>query len=64
MGVALVPAPLLSLSEHRSNIFKIDLTVSLPRRNICILTARSSAHNVPRDELIKRIRRNMQTELL
>lgn len=64
LGVALVPSPLLSLSKQRNNIFKIELSTGLPRRNICILTARSATHNVPCDELIRRIRKNMQTELL
>lgn len=64
MCLALVPSSLFSRQESHGNIFPINISTTLPKRNICILTSKNNPHNVARDELIKRIRKNMQSELI
>lgn len=64
MCLALVPSPLFARHRYYKNIFPVNINASLPKRNICILTSKNSSHNIARDELIKRIRKNMQSELI
>lgn len=66
MGIclALVPSPLYERHRHYENIFPINVSTTLPRRNICIITAKNNPQNPVRDELIKRIKKNMQGSLI
>ncbi len=62
MGVALIPSPLLDTYKYE-NIFTVDTSASLPRKSLCVLTAKNSPQNPARDELIKRIKKLMQLVL-
>lgn len=63
MCLALVPRPLWERHKHFENIFQISTSASLPKRNICILTSKSKPQNIASEELIKRIKKNMQSTL-
>lgn len=63
MGLALVPAPLLDIFRGYENIFTVKTNVHLPKRTICVSTAKNASQNPARDELIKRIRKLMQNVL-
>jgi len=64
MCLALVPSPLFARHRYYENIFPIDISTALPKRNICILSSKNNSQNVARDELIRRIRKNMQNDLI
>lgn len=64
MCLALIPSPLYERDGRRyENIFPISTSASLPRKNICIITSKNNPQNIARDELIKRIKKNMQGTL-
>ncbi len=58
--LALVPSPLFESFKHSENIFALSPSVSLPKKNICILTAKNTPQTPARDELIKRIKKTIQ----
>lgn len=64
MCLALVPSPLFDRHRYYENIFPINVSTTLPKRNICIITSKNNPQNIPRDELIKRIKKNMQGTLV
>ena len=64
MCLALVPSPLYERHKYYDNIVPVNVNTNLPKRNICIITAKNTPQNLPRDELIKRIRKNMQGTLV
>ncbi|MBR5489912.1 MAG: LysR family transcriptional regulator [Oscillospiraceae bacterium] len=64
MCLAIVPSPLFARLNDYKNIFPIKVSTTLPKRNICIVTSKNNPHNLARDELIKRIRKNMQSDLV
>ena len=64
MCVALVPSPLYERHKFYENIFPVNVSTTLPKRSICIVTARNTPQNVARDEFIRRIRKNMQGTLV
>lgn len=64
MCLALVPSPLYDRHKHFNNIVALKVNTTLPKRSICIITSNNTPQNIPRDELIKRIRKNMQGSLV
>ena len=63
MCLALVPSPLFERHRYYENIIPVKVSTGLPKRNICIITAKNNPQNFARDELIKRIKKNMQGTL-
>lgn len=63
MCLTLIPSPLWERHRHYENIFQISTSASLPKRNICILTSKNNPQNIASEELIKRIKKNMQGTL-
>lgn len=64
MCLALVPEPLWRRHTHFSNIFVVSSNASLPKRNICLLVSKNNPQNAASDELIKRIKKNIQGSLI
>ncbi len=63
MCLALIPSPLWERHTHYSNIFPISCNAPLPKRNICLLTSKNNPQNAASDELLKRIKKNIQGTL-
>lgn len=63
MGVAIVPTPRPSMLIGYENIFVIKTNLHFPKRTICVSTAKNAPQNPARDELIKRIKKQMQSAL-
>ncbi len=63
MGIALVPAPLPDTLKEYENIFIVKTNLHFPKRTICVSTAKNAPQNPARDELIKRIKKQMQSVL-
>ncbi|MBO5975767.1 MAG: LysR family transcriptional regulator [Oscillospiraceae bacterium] len=64
MGIALVPAPLADTMKAYDNIFTVRTNLHFPKRTICVSTAKNAPQNPARDELIKRINRQMQNAII
>ena len=61
MGIALVPAPLPNTLKGFENIFTIKTNLHFPKRTVCVSTAKNAPQNPARDELIKRIKKEMHS---
>lgn len=64
MCMAIIPEPLWKRHTHYENIFPVSTNASLPKRNICLLTSKNNPQNAASDELIKRIKKNIQGSLI
>ena len=64
MCLSLIPAPLWERHTHYQNIFPISCSAPLPKRNICLLTSKTNPQNAASDELLKRIKKNIQGTLI
>lgn len=62
--LALVPEPLWRRHAHSGSTFAISTNASLPKRNICLLVSKNNPQNAASDELIKRIKKNIQGSLI
>lgn len=63
MGLALVPAPLPDTLVGYENIFTVKTNLHFPKRSICVSTAKNAPQNPARDELVRRIKKEMQNFL-
>lgn len=63
MGLALVPCPLLDCFSNFDSIFTVRTNIHLPRKSICLFTTKYALQNPARDELVKRIKKYMQSVL-
>lgn len=60
--LAVVPVPLLDSFDQDGQIFRVELSDSLPARKVCILTSQNSPHSAAREEMLRQLKRYIRAQ--
>ena len=57
--LAMLPEPVFEKEENAEGLFKLQLSVPLPSRTICIATSKTKPLSLPGEELIRCFRQQI-----